>query len=210
MSEDHEKLDLELRRHFERGDYEHTATLFLERYGQEILGFLANRLKSATASADVFSEFAEDFWKGLPTFAGHSSLRAWAYALARNAAYRYSKAPGQRRVHETFGDDSPYGEQVARHRTNTQLYMKTEVKSRMRALREQLSERDQALLILRVDRKLSWKDLAVALSEPQADADELARQAANLRQRFQQVKARLRSLAIQEGLLADTPASEDS
>jgi RNA polymerase sigma-70 factor (ECF subfamily) len=123
--------------------------------------------------------------------------------LARNAAYRHGQAAAQRKVHQTFGDDSPYGQQVMRHRTNTHLYLKTEVKSRMRELRERLGEEDQALLVLRVDRKLSWKDLAVALSEPDADARELERKATNLRQRFQQVKQRLRSLAVEDGLLPD-------
>ncbi len=203
MVTDHEDLERELREHWERGDLERTATLFLERYGQEILGFLASRLRNATTSADVFSQFAEDFWKGLPGFSWRSSLRAWAYALARNAAYRHSRAPAQRQLHQTFGEDSPFGQQVAQHRTNTQLYMKTEVKSRMRELRERLSEEDQTLLILRVDRKLSWKDLAVALSETDAEGAELARKATNLRQRFQHAKSRLRALAVADGLLSD-------
>jgi RNA polymerase sigma-70 factor, ECF subfamily len=203
MVTDHEQVDRELREHFERGELERTATLFLERYGQEILGFLLSRLRNATTSADVFSQFAEDFWKGLPGFSWRSSLRAWAYALARNAAYRHRQAPAQRQVHQTFGEESPFAQQVALHRTNTQLYMKSEVKSRMRELRERLTEEEQTLLILRVDRKLSWKELAVALSETDADAAELARKATNFRQRFQQVKHRLRALAVAEGLLPD-------
>jgi RNA polymerase sigma-70 factor (ECF subfamily) len=203
VASEQEDIEQELREHFDRGDFERTATLFLERYGQEILGFLSNRLRNATTSADVFSQFAEDFWKGLPSFSWRSSLRAWAYALARNAAYRHVHAPAHRRVHQTYGDDSPFGQQVARHRTNTQLYMKTEVKNRMRELRERLSEEDQTLLILRVDRKLSWNDLAVALSDTDAETAELARKATNLRQRFQQVKSRLRALAIEDGLLPD-------
>jgi len=205
MSQEHEQLDAELRQHFERGDYERTATLFLERYGPEISSFLTGRMRSPTKSADVFSQFAEDFWKGLPGFSWRSSLRAWAYALARNAAYRYGKSAG-RAAHQTFSEDSPFAEQVARHRTNTQLYMQTEVKSRMRALREQLAEDEQTLLILRVDRGMSWQDLAVAFSDTELDAAELKRQATNLRQRFQKVKRQLRSLAVAEGLLADDPS----
>lgn len=200
---DAEQFELELRKHFERGDFERIATLFLERYGHELLGFLCDRLHSSTKGADVFSTFAEDFWRGLPGFAWRSSLRAWAYALARNAAYRYTHGEGQNR-HRTFSDDSPFGLELARLRTNTQLHKQTEVKSRMRALRERLSEEEQTLLILRVDRGMSYKEIAVVLGGSQElDAAEVARQAANLRQRFQQVKARLRSLAVEDGLLED-------
>lgn len=208
MSSDSEQVDSELRQHFDRGDFDRTATLFLERYGQEILGFLTDRMHSGPKGADVFSQFAEDFWRGLPDFGWRSSLRAWAYALARNAAYRYRQSPGQRLKHQTFSDDSPFGMEVARLHSSTRLHQKTEVKSRMRQLRERLSEDDQTLLMLRVDRGLSWKELAVVLCKKEdLDPSELAREATNLRQRFQQVKARLRSLAVKEGLLGDDSSS---
>jgi RNA polymerase sigma-70 factor (ECF subfamily) len=205
MSASHEEFDQTLRQAFEAGAVDQTATLFLERYGGEILGFLCNRLRNSTAGADVFSEFAEDFWKGLPNFRWQSSLRSWAYALARNAASRYQKAPAQRlAVHQSFGGDSPYGQQVALHRSKTNLYMQSEVKSRMRELRERLGEEEQNLLILRVDQKLSWKELAVALSD-EGSGDlaeaELSRRATNLRQQFQKLKSRLRAMAVEEGLL---------
>jgi RNA polymerase sigma-70 factor (ECF subfamily) len=78
----------------------------------------------------------------------------------------------------------------------------------MRELRESLSEEDQSLLMLRVDRKLSWKDLAVALSDgKEMNEAELAKKASNLRQSFQKVKNRLRSLAEEEGLLSDNSSS---
>jgi RNA polymerase sigma-70 factor (ECF subfamily) len=204
MSETAELFDEQLLALFEQREFERTATLFLQRYGQEILGFLCNRLRSSSAGADVFSEFAEDFWKGLPQFSWRSSLRSWAYALARNAAHRHQKAPAQRlAVHQTFGEESPFGQQVALHRSKTNLYMKTEVKSRMRELRERLSEEEQSLLILRVDRKLSWKELAFSLADEELSDAELSRKATNLRQQFQQVKSRLRALAVEEGLLQD-------
>ena len=78
MAESPEQFDAELRQIFEQGDLSQTATLFLARYGGEITGFLTNRLRSSTKGGGVFSEFAEDFWKGLPSFTWRSSLRAWA------------------------------------------------------------------------------------------------------------------------------------
>ena len=73
----------------------------------------------------------------------------------------------------------------------------------MRALREQLEPDDQMLLVLRVDRGMEFRDIAVALAEADAplDAETLEREAARLRKRFERVKERLRELARSEGLI---------
>ena len=89
-------------------------------------------------------------------------------------------------------------------RTATLTYLRTETKTRMRALRDSLPEEDQVLLMLRVDRGLAWEELArVVLAADDADADALERESARLRKRFQLVKEKLKSLAKREGLLDD-------
>jgi RNA polymerase sigma-70 factor, ECF subfamily len=59
--------------------------------------------------------------------------------------------------------------------------------------------------VLRIDRGLSWSDLARVLHEGEEDAalddEALAREAARLRKRFQLVKDKLREMAKKEGLL---------
>jgi RNA polymerase sigma-70 factor (ECF subfamily) len=61
------------------------------------------------------------------------------------------------------------------------------------------------LLVLRVDRRLDWNELARVLGEAGHDACvdpvSLARESARLRKRFQLVKNKLRELARREGLL---------
>ncbi len=64
---------------------------------------------------------------------------------------------------------------------------------------------DQTLLMLRIDRGLSWRDLALAISsEEGASSDEaISINAARLRKRFEQIKQRLRELAVQQGVIDD-------
>jgi RNA polymerase sigma-70 factor (ECF subfamily) len=69
-------------------------------------------------------------------------------------------------------------------------------------LRDRLPEEDRMLLVLRIDRKLDWKDLAHVFSETrghaQPDAATIEREAARLRKRFQVLKERIRELAARE------------
>ena len=68
--------------------------------------------------------------------------------------------------------------------------------------RSELSEEDQMVLVLRVDRSLSWVELAeVMLASDNPTASQLATEAARLRKRFQLAKAHLRKRAEEAGLV---------
>ena len=198
-----DNAETEIRAHFDAGRFDRAATLFLQQYGGEILGFLVGRLGDPAVGADVFSEFTEDFWNGLPGFLWRTTMRGWAYTLARNAFFRHLNARRREGSIVPIPDNTDFYSEAARVRTETLMHLRTEVKSRMREIREQLPPDDQTLLVLRIDRKLSWNELAAVLSglgEKMSDA-ELMRWSARLRQRFQTVKARLREMAAAEGLL---------
>jgi RNA polymerase sigma-70 factor (ECF subfamily) len=99
---------------------------------------------------------------------------------------------------------SELDEVVAVVRTETASALRTEKRTKLQALRDELSVDDRTLLILRVDRDLPWDEIARAfLADPEAVADEdrLRREAARLRKRFQLVKGRLAERAREEGLL---------
>jgi RNA polymerase sigma-70 factor, ECF subfamily len=189
----------EIRRAWEAGDYSAAATLAIERYGPEIFGVLAARLRSDADAADVFSLFAEFLWRGLPGFQWRSTLRAWAYRIARNAIARWAMASA-RKAARNLPMDGELAEAVVRVRSSTLVHLKTEVKSEVRRLREELSEPDQMLLILRVDKDLEWAEVATALADDDLPADELKREAARLRKRFQVVTEKLRDLARERGI----------
>ena len=184
------------------GDYEKAATRLIVGFGPEIQGFLEVWMRDRTAAAEAFAMFAQDLWVALPKFEWRCSARSWAYTLARNAGRRHAKA--ERRQHERQAPipERLLSEVAAQTRTRTNTYLKTEVKDRMRALRERLPLEDQQILILRVSRNLSWPEIAMVLADNglTSTSDELEREAARLRKRFQLAKDRLREMARDEGL----------
>lgn len=194
----------ELHRAWDAGDLRAVATLSLERYGPEILGVLAVQLRSTTDAGDAFSLFAEHFWRGLPGFQWRCSLRAWAHRVARNAAVRWATDGARSPERNLSMEQGGVFELADRVRSSTLLHLRTEVKSEVRRLRESLPYTEQMLLILRVDKAMEWHDIAAALAEQDLDPDELKREAARLRKRFQLITERLRELARARGLLDRT------
>lgn len=186
------------------GKLDRAAAFFIRRYGGEILGFLVGRAGDAAVGADVFSEFTVDLWRGLPGFQWRTSIRSWGYTLARNAFFRYLNAKKRDARNVPLPRDSEFQIAAAKVRSTTLMHLRTEVKSKMRELRERLPQDDQILLVLRIDRKLSWDELAAVMSGKGdgVTSEERRRLSARFRQRFQGVKERLRNLAVAEGLLA--------
>ena len=209
MEPGQDATEAEVRRAFEQDDHARAASLIVQHYGPDVLGFLCARLESRARGAEVFSMFTEDLWTGLPGFRWECSARGWTYALARNAAHRYLLEEGMRRKRTVQWDTGDWLQQPAREQTRTQPYMQTPIKDRVRALRSRLPPEDQSLLLLRIGRKLPWRELAVAFSNPEepplSDA-QLERESARLRKRFSLATARLKQLASAEGLL---PTSEE-
>ncbi|HEY6179945.1 MAG TPA: hypothetical protein VIX73_36085 [Kofleriaceae bacterium] len=191
----------ELRRAWETGDFRAVTTMALERYGPEILGVLAVQLSSTADAAEAFSLFSEDLWSGVPGFQWRCSLRAWAHRIARHAAVRWATAGARSPERNLSMEQGGVFELAAQVRSSTLVHLRTEVKSEVRRLREELPQAEQMLLILRVDKALGWPDIAAALADHDLDADELKREAARLRKRFQLVTGKLRGLARERGIL---------
>jgi RNA polymerase sigma-70 factor (ECF subfamily) len=188
----------------ERGDFDAAATAAIKGYGPEILGFLAALHRQEEDAADVFSLFSEKLWRGLPSFGWQSSLRTWAYTIARNTSYSFQRHAKRDRGKIGLSEASIAGRLAAKVRTETRSFLKTEQKDRFAVLRDSLDEEDKTLLILRVDRQMAWEDLARVMmdgagsAEP-SDAD-LKRESARLRKRFQLVKEKLLALGEKTGL----------
>jgi RNA polymerase sigma-70 factor (ECF subfamily) len=191
------------------GDFDGATTAALNGFGGEIFGFLVDRLGSESDASEVFSEFVEDLWRGLPAFEWRSTLRVWAYVLARNAANRYARNPARRASRNVPLSQAPLVAETALHvRTRTSLYLRSEVKSAAQRLRQALAPDDQLLLSLRIDKGLSWPEIAEILEQDcNVDGRARSRAAARLRQRFQSLKARLRRQAQAAGLIDDDQPS---
>jgi len=183
------------------GDLRAAATVAVEEYGPEVLGFLVPFLKDEQDASEVFSQACEDLWAGLARFEGRASLRTWFYVLARHAASRFRKSPHRpagRRV--PLAEISEVAEQV---RSVTLPHLRSAVKDRVATIRDALEEEDRALLVLRVDREMSWNDIARVLSSQDDSEQSLKQTSARLRKRFQLVKEQIRKRARDAGLLPD-------
>jgi RNA polymerase sigma-70 factor (ECF subfamily) len=198
-------LEDRIRAHADAGDQERAATVLLEGYGRELLGFLIAHLRDRDAAADVFSQFTEDLWRGIEGFRWQCTARVWSYTLVRHAASRYIKDARRRRGrHVPLSRAGPLSEIEARIRTATLAAARTEARSRVAQLRESLPADDQTLLILRVNRKLGWKEIAqVMVYEGEVVADDvLEKEAVRLRKRYQLAKEKLRRMAEEQGLVS--------
>jgi RNA polymerase sigma-70 factor (ECF subfamily) len=193
-------VETEIARLRAAGRLKDVATLAIESYGNEIISFLEIMLRDHADSSDAFAQACEDLWKGLPRFEARASMKTWFYTLARHAALRLRRSSHQKRL----GPISEISDVADRVRSLTRPHLKTEVKVGFAAIRATLDEADQMLLVLRVDRAMSWNDIARVMADEGDDDSEknLSRVAARLRKRFQSVKEVIRERAVASGLIS--------
>jgi RNA polymerase sigma-70 factor (ECF subfamily) len=194
-------LEQRIRAYGDAGDGKRAATAIIEGYGREIHGFLIAHLRDPGAAAEVFSQFTEDLWRGLDGFRWQCSARVWSYALVRHAASRYIKDARRRRRRQVSLSRAGPLDVEARPRTATLPSARTDSRNRIAQLRQSLPAEDQALLILRVNRQLGWKEIAQVMAyEGQTVGDAvLEKEAVRLRKRYQLAKDKLRRMVEQQG-----------
>lgn len=195
VGEDRAALEERIRLYLESGQLALAATEALKGYGPEILGYLVTVLKDRSSARDVFADFAEDMWKGIPRFRRESSFRTWAYKLAWNAAQMFWRDPFRKRVRRLT--TSEYSRVAERLRVSSVRQDARTAADGLAKLRESLKPEEQTLLVLRVDKGLSWNEIALVL----AGSEETPPDVGTLRKRFERLKERLLRLAKKEGLL---------
>ena len=175
-----------------RGDVKEAVTLVLQAYGPEILGYLENALGDPDDARDVFQRAAEDLWKWMPGFRG-GNLRAACYRIAWHAAARFRREAWRRRRERMR---STMASRIAASITSPESRLATKPRDRLARLREALDPDERTLLILRLDREMSWNEVAEILSSEGDPVDSAA-----VRKRFERVKEKLGRLAKEQGLL---------
>ena len=188
------------------GELKQVATLAIESYGPGVLSFLEMMLHDHADASDAFAQACEDLWKGLPRFQGRSSMKTWFYTVARHAASRLRRTARPGRL-APLSEISDIAERV---RSQTRPHLKTEVKFGFAAIRAALDEADRMLLVLRVDRAMSWNDVARVMADVgDDDSDEgVVRAVARLRKRVPTVKESIRTRALAAGLIAPADADD--
>jgi RNA polymerase sigma-70 factor (ECF subfamily) len=179
----------------DEGDLPGAATLVVREYGPQILGYLVSVLRSEGDASDVFSQFTEDLWKGLPGFRRECPLRVWAYRLAWHAAARFLRDPYRQRGRRL---ETTELSRVADEIRSSVLLGRNEARQAgIDRLRDRLTPDERAFLVLRVDRGLSWRDVALVMGEQEGEPVEEPA----LRKRFERLKEKLAKMAREEGLL---------
>lgn len=195
--DDRTRLEDTIRAHCDAERFSEAVTIAVRGFGPEVLGYLVAMSKNETDANDAFSLFCEDVWRGLPHFRWASSFRTWAYTLARHALFRLSRDPERRHPKIPISQSTQLAELAVQVRTTAMLAISAEPKSRIAVLREKLEPDDRTLLILRIDRRLAWQEIARVMAEEELPAAEVTKAAAMLRKRFERVKERLRKLATE-------------
>jgi RNA polymerase sigma-70 factor (ECF subfamily) len=195
-----ENAEVTIRHAWDAGGASAATTETLQRYGREIMGLLVGLHHDEDEAGDVFSAFSERLWLTFDRFEWKCSVRTWAYLLARRASVDVRRQRKGARV--PLSNASELSALVARVRTETLTYLRTETKDEVARLRDALPEDDRLLLILRVDRELAWDDLARVFLEGDdgASPEALKRESARLRKRFQLVKERILEMGRKKGL----------
>jgi RNA polymerase sigma-70 factor (ECF subfamily) len=183
-------LDERIRSVLAAGEIAQATTLVLRDLGPEILGFLSGVLGDDDAD-EVFSAFSVRLWRSLEGFQGRCSVRTWAYVLARREIGRFRR--GMRRHADGRVPISELQEVLVEVRTKSRSRLTTDKQRSLTKLRDELPVEDRTLLILRVDRGLSWDDIALAFAEEHEtfSEEDTRRESARLRKRFQLIKRRL-------------------
>ena len=182
--------DDELRALVAAGDIDGATDQALRLYGAELVGWLTAMVPSEADAHDAFAWMSEELWRSLARFDGRCSLRTWCYMLARHALTRVRS-----RDREQLVSSVPSIAHAVTHVWNTTRANAAREQNVYAEIRKQLDDDEQTLLVLRVDRDLAWRDIAIVLLGDAASDAELTKKAAALRKQFERVKERLRELA---------------
>ena len=174
-------------------DWDGATAAVLRLYGPEIIGWLTDAFRNQADAQDAFSRTAEQLWRSCARFDGRCSLRTWLYMLARHAVH-YVRNQAKFR-HEQLVSEVPSAVHVATHVWNTTRRAAAHNANVYAEIRMALDEDDRLLLVLRVDRGLTWRDIAHVTLGELARADEIEQKSGALRKQFERVKAQLRELA---------------
>ncbi len=174
-----------------RGAFDEAATWVLRKYGPEVMAWLLALERDVEEARDVYAIVSAAIWRSMPSFRGDCSLRTYAYAVARGQLARSQRTRARR------PPQVPLSREVeslaAQRRTSTAEYLRPGARERLVALRESLDEDDRVLLTLRLNRQLSWREIARVLgAEDAAGGAGLERQAAALRKRYERLKEKFR------------------
>lgn len=171
-------------------------------FGPKVMGYLVRVLGNEDDAADAYSLWAEDVWKGIEGLREAAAAKVWTYRIAWNAAARTRRQAWNRRRQRL--PTTMASRLAAEVLSRTPGAVEREA-AHLARLREGLSPAEQSLLVLHVDRGLSWKEVAEVMAEEGEAVEEAA-----LRQRFARLRKKLAERARELGLLDESQGGGSS
>jgi DNA-directed RNA polymerase specialized sigma24 family protein len=174
------RAEARLRARLGQGDLPAAARSVVDTYGPEVFGFLVGVLGDADAAGFLYANVCQRVTTELEGLDRNLAFRTWVYRLAR----RELKDRRLRRKRPV----APLREGGA---TDTQPLRHAGLTDAIDAVRRSLSEEDRELLILRVDRRFDWYELALTELGEDVSALLLARASKNLQLRLEELLERI-------------------
>jgi RNA polymerase sigma-70 factor (ECF subfamily) len=172
----------------------------LRAYDAEVFGFLLGALESPAIARDVYVRVSHRVEKEIERFAWRCSLRTWIYTIARHEI-RYQRG----RSTEPDRGAAPLSVALPDPVT-TAPFRRVGIRAAIAALRSGLSLEDREILILRIDRRFEWRDLALTSLGAGASPQDILCESARLRARLEQIRGELARAAIDQKILAPRTA----
>jgi DNA-directed RNA polymerase specialized sigma24 family protein len=159
----------------------------LRVYGAEVYGFLLGALDDPSNASSLYADVQKRVETEVGGLAALCSLRTWLYLLARRELRERRLQRGQR------------GERTASFGRVASGERRASSSNAISTLRTSLTEEERELLILRVDRKFTWREIALTdLGERAVDPERIALATRAVRERIQAIILRVRQAAAAE------------
>jgi RNA polymerase sigma-70 factor (ECF subfamily) len=178
-----------IRRLCEAGDLQAARACAVEAYGPQVLGFLVTMLRSERDARFVFDDACSAFGAQVASLEPRFSFRTWLYALARRAAgdFRRPSTPPPPTPAPAPSPDEDPSDAIPPSRTES--WGPPSPPGTPAAIRDGLTAEDRALLVLRIDRGMTWDEIAQIFG------------ASDLEARFRALVDEIRAQAAAAGLL---------
>jgi len=168
------------------------GSVVAQAYGAELFGFLIGVLDERRAAREVYTAVLERLPEEAARFAAVCSARTLAYTLARRELGRRRDGDFVKRASRTTDECSSSTPQAGSpYRSRSQANLITSIRSR-------LAPRDLEMLILRIDRQMTWRDLAMTSIGP-GSTSKLEAEAKRLRARFRRLSEHIERSAKRRG-----------
>ena len=150
--------DNEIVRKYLKGD-EEALEVLIKRYLKPIYSFVYKNIGDSEAAEDIAQETFVKMWKNLKKFDKQKKFSAWLFTIAKNASVdflRRKKTAPLSLVEESLADKNDF----------TKAIEQKNIIDNFRSVIKKLSPNYQAVILLKEERGLTFREIARLLGEP--------------------------------------------